>query len=248
MDLEYIKRGKQEIIIMNEIHNLELIEPRYERKFRVDQIAMADIENMVRLHSAGFVEAYPLRKVNNIYFDTINMQTYSDNIDGIANSTKFRIRWYGELFGEIENPVLELKIKRNLAGTKLYYSLKPFTLEPNITLQDIHKAITDADMPEERKQQMLMLRPVLLNCYTRKYFISADRQYRLTLDYDLSYYRIQEMNNSFIHRNINRRSTIIELKYPLRLDECAHKISREFPFRMTKNSKYVTGVQWLYGR
>ena len=232
---------------MDKIHKPELRVPRYERKFRVDQITLADIENIIRLHPAGFIQAYPLRNVNNIYFDTLNMQTFSDNRDGVANRTKFRIRWYGELFGEIKKPVLELKIKRNLVGEKNYFPLNPFVLEPNITKQDIHKVITDTDMPEETKQRMLKLRPVLLNRYTRKYFISADGQYRLTLDCVLYYYRIQGMNNSFLHYHMDRRFTIIELKYSMELDSSAHKISGHFPFRMTKNSKYVDGVALLYG-
>jgi len=232
--------------VMEKIDDLKLEALRYERKFRVDQITLSDIENIVRLHPAGFIEAYPSRDVNNIYFDTINMQTFSDNIDGVANRTKFRIRWYGDLFGEVKKPVLELKIKRNLAGAKNHYPLKSFSLEQGITMHDIHKVITESDMPAERKQQLLSLRPVLLNRYTRKYFVSADGQYRLTLDYNLCFYRIQEMNNSFIHHNVDRRSTIIELKYSLDLDTGAHRISRHFPFRMTKNSKYVTGVQLLY--
>ena len=234
--------------MINKIHNLELGTARYERKFRVDNLTLADIENIVRLHPAGFIKEHPLRSVNNIYFDTINMQAFSDNVDGIADRTKFRIRWYGELFGDVKKPVLEYKIKKNLAGTKKHYPLKSFTLEAGITMQDIHKKITESDIPEERKYQLQMLRPVLLNRYVRKYFISADRQYRLTLDFNLEYYRIREKNNSFSHYHVDRRSTIIELKYPLELDGGIDKITNAFPFRMTKNSKYVVGVQFLYGR
>lgn len=227
---------------------MELDGLRYERKFRIDQISLADIENIIRLHPAGFIKAYPSRDVNNIYLDTLNMQTYFDNVEGIANRKKFRIRWYGELFGEIEKPVLEIKMKRNLAGTKLFYPLTPLTLGSNVTIHNLHNIVTSADIPEEIKQQILKLRPVLLNRYTRKYFISSNGQYRLTLDYGLYYYPIQEMNNSFVHHHVDRRSAIIELKYPLVLDSSAREISQHFPFRMTKNSKYITGVNRLYGR
>lgn len=219
---------------------------RYERKFRVDQIARAEIENIVRLHPEGFSEAYPLRNVNNIYFDSFNLQTFVDNVDGIGNRTKFRIRWYGELFGAVAKPILEYKIKLNLVGTKFFYPIKPFRLEPGVTSQDLYAAVANSDMPEDCKQQIRQLRPILLNSYTRKYFVSADGHYRLTLDYDLSYYRIQEMNNTFLQHNVDRHTTVVELKYPCELDWDAHKISSLFPFRMTKNSKYVTGVQSLY--
>jgi len=219
---------------------------RFERKFHIDQITRAEIENIIRLHPAGFHEVFPLRHVNNIYFDSNNLQTYVDNVDGVANRTKVRIRWYGELFGDVAKPILEYKVKRNQAGAKSQYSLESFTLEPGTTIRNIHAAVTSSDMPEDKKHKFMQLRPVLLNRYTRKYYASADGQYRLTLDYDLHYYRIQENNNIFLHHHVDRRASIIELKYPFDLDKDAHKISSLFPFRMTKNSKYVTGVQGIY--
>ena len=226
--------------------NPDLLALRYERKFRVDQITRAEIENIIKLHPAGFIETFPLRYVNNVYFDSNNLQTYVDNMDGISNRTKVRIRWYGELFGMIAKPTLEYKIKRNQAGAKSQHSLEAFMFEPGVTIQNIRAAVADADIPEDKKHKFMQLRPVLLNRYTRKYYSSADGQYRLTLDYDLYYYRIQETNNTFLHHSVDRRASIIELKYPFVLDKDAHKICSQFPFRMTKNSKYVTGIQGIY--
>ena len=219
---------------------------RYERKFRVTQATLADVENIVRLHPAGFSQAYPERNVNNIYFDTINLQTFVDNIDGLANRTKFRIRWYGKLFGVVENPILEHKLKRNLAGTKNYFPVQSFILEPGITNRQLYTAIENSNMPEDCKLQIRQMSPLLLNRYNRKYYVSTDGQYRLTLDYDLYYYRIREMNNTFLQHYVDRRTIVIELKYAVEQDNEAHRISSYFPFRMTKNSKYVTGVQGLY--
>ena len=44
----------------------------------------------------------------------------------------------------------------------------------------------------------------------------------------------------------NSDSIILELKYNYQDDDEAHIISSYFPFRMTKNSKYVSGVETLY--
>ena len=35
---------------------------------------------------------------------------------------------------------------------------------------------------------------------------------------------------------------VVELKYGLEDDRLANRISNEFPFRLSKNSKYVNGV------
>ena len=62
----------------------------------------------------------------NFYFDSVNFNNYYDNLDGNIFRTKIRIRWYGDLFGYIENPVLELKIKNGLLGNKISYNLIPY--------------------------------------------------------------------------------------------------------------------------
>ena len=41
-------------------------------------------------------------------------------------------------------------------------------------------------------------------------------------------------------------AVIVELKYDQQYDPAATKISREFPFRLSKHSKYVQGVMLTY--
>ena len=84
---------------------------RYERKFLVSELNRFEIESIVRLHPAIFSEIYHQRSVNNIYFDTMNVSNYLDNINGVKQRLKVRIRWYGDLFGFIDKSVLEFKIK-----------------------------------------------------------------------------------------------------------------------------------------
>ena len=85
---------------------------RYERKFFISGLKKEDIEFMVKLHPAIFREIYHERTVNNLYFDSYEMKSYLDNVSGNSQRAKVRIRWYGDLFGIIEKPVLEVKIKR----------------------------------------------------------------------------------------------------------------------------------------
>ena len=88
--------------------------------------------------------------------------------------------------------------------------------------------------------------PVLLNNYTRSYYISDDRSYRITIDEKQSYYKIHRNNNSFLHRVNDPYSKVLEIKYNALLDENVNTITNNFPFRMTKNSKYVNGMQFIY--
>jgi hypothetical protein len=61
--------------------------------------------------------------------------------------TKYRIRWYGKTIDIISNPVLELKIKKGLLGTKKKIELQPIsTLKVNHSV--INNSIEFSDVPK----------------------------------------------------------------------------------------------------
>ena len=79
---------------------------RYERKFLVERLDASWVRALVRRHPSMFCETYPPRYVNNLYLDTLGMRHYVDNLNGTPERRKVRIRWYGDLFGDVEAPVL----------------------------------------------------------------------------------------------------------------------------------------------
>jgi len=95
---------------------------------------------------------------------------------------------------------------------------------------------------------MLMLKsqePLLLVRYKRKYFLSADKRFRITIDSGIEYYRVSKYKNNFINKSDYINTVILELKYTEENDSSADEVSKYFPFRLTKSSKYVTGIQIL---
>jgi hypothetical protein len=218
---------------------------RKERKYAISEVDFDVVENYVRSHPAMFSNPYPPRLVNNIYFDLPSFQNYGDNVAGAKQRRKFRIRWYGEQFGYIEKPVMEIKIKEGLAGSKKYFPLAPFTLEPGFSAMDIQKFLDESEIEPEAREALHHFVPTLLNQYYRKYYLSADRRFRLTLDYNVSYTRISRHQNYFMRLVVDRENVIMEIKYDVVDDENVSWISSYFPFRMTKNSKYVNGVDSL---
>jgi len=94
---------------------------RYERKFMITELDDAQVRSIVRQHHAMFIEIYPPRYVNNIYLDTLSMRNYDDNLSGVAERMKARVRWYHELFRQIDDPILEFKMKDGLIGWKETY-------------------------------------------------------------------------------------------------------------------------------
>ena len=229
------------------IESLKTENYRYERKFFISELTRQEVESIVRLHPAIFSEIYHQRFVNNIYLDSPDMRSYLDNIDGSQRRMKIRIRWYGDLFGTIEEPILELKIKDGLLGRKVSFALNPFSIdEKSFRFGEIIDAVRGPDVPDSVKMEFAALEPILLNRYRRRYYISADGNYRITIDSDTVFYRINTHNGSLSHKLTDRTNTILELKYDQDRDHYARRIAGHFPFRMTRSSKYTSGIEKLY--
>ena len=219
---------------------------RYERKFLVSDLTYAEIESIVRLNPAVFSEIHHVRWVNNIYFDSPELESYADNLYGSLTRVKMRIRWYGELTGLIEKPTLEFKFKQGLLGRKESFSLIPFTFDESFNQETLTRLIKDSALTDLIRLKMKSLEPVLLNRYRRKYFLSADRRFRITLDGEQKFWALDARNHRLRHEIQNDRDVVLELKYDQPHDDESQVITNHFPFRVTKSSKYVMGVDTVH--
>jgi len=231
---------------MEELLFLNLRQFRYERKFYTNGFKKKEIETILKFHTALFKEIYYQRRINTIYFDSFNLQHYLDNINGVTRRLKVRIRWYGDLFGFIESPTLELKIKHNLHVGKLLYPLEPFTLDNNFSIDIARNIFKKSSCPEVFKLHLMKLNFSLLNSYMRKYFLSSDQKYRVTIDSGIEAYKITPYQNNFLCKSKDNRGIILELKYNKPDDRFADRITNYFSFRMTRSSKYVDGLSRLH--
>jgi len=69
---------------------------RYERKYIIQNVELPSF--IFEIQNNGFLEVFNERKINNLYYDSINFNSILDNIDGLSNRKKFRVRWYGDTF------------------------------------------------------------------------------------------------------------------------------------------------------
>jgi len=230
------------------VGDLNELDFRFERKFFISNILLAEIETQIKLHFLFFSEIYYERSVNNIYFDTLSFKDYYENIEGQADREKTRIRWYDELFNEVENPVLEFKIKKGLVGTKISYPLISFRMDSEFDRFKSETIFHNSDLPERVRLTLSCKTPVLLNRYKRRYFQSADQKYRITLDWDFEFYKIKRFNNSYSNYKKDGTNIIMELKYNKEFDSSVYDVTNAFPYRLTKSSKYVTGIDGVYSR
>lgn len=207
---------------------------RYERKYRIEDQSLAFVEQMIRQHPWGFKTLFPDRQVNNIYFDTPDMTCYKENVMGLAERKKYRVRWYGDLQAtDGLNNQLEIKIKDNALGDKERYDFPTFSLSDWYTL---------GNLVSNSLSRPNCLQPTLLNSYQRSYYGLSTEKFRITIDRKLGYCPLFQENRKPEIRFMDE-AIIVEIKYDEQLEEEANQVLQYIPFRATKNSKYVTGIE-----
>jgi hypothetical protein len=219
---------------------------RYETKYLLTVSNSESILiNAIKRHPACFREIHSQRRVNSVYFDTVDFTTASDNIAGIAERLKVRVRWYGKIYGNNIHPFLELKSKKGLAGRKDLLQLDSICFESGMVKETMVKQVTNSSMSEGISRLMLSLQPSIMTSYVRRYFLSRCTKYRLTLDIDIEFY---SLCNPYLpatsYYELNSTS-IMEIKYSVENAVNAHYITSLFPFRISKSSKYVIGINQL---
>ena len=106
---------------------------RYERKFIIEQSRLNDL--LSSLYSSSYNEKYSERRINNIYYDDYNFSAVSENLDGLSERKKYRVRWYGEIY-EKSNKVLETKVKNEFLTLFSAAQPKSFREGRNVSIDE----------------------------------------------------------------------------------------------------------------
>ncbi|MCO5190430.1 MAG: polyphosphate polymerase domain-containing protein [Anaerolineae bacterium] len=214
---------------------------RYELKFTIDATQLAQARSWLRLHPAGFVTAFPRRRVHNIYLDTPALTSLNGNLSGISERKKVRLRWYGDQRTTIR-PILELKTKHNLYGDKQRLALETeldLTQPWSVILRQLRESVS----AEWRSQLAAFTQPTLYNRYDRDYFVTGDGAIRATLDFNLFACSQRLATKPNLDRpNSLPPLAVIEIKGDPNQSDRLEAIAANLPIQRTRSSKYVTGV------
>jgi len=216
---------------------------RYEKKLIAEGLTLAEVLAEVRRHPSAFRQVYPPRTVNNIYLDSPARRDYHEHINGTANRSKTRVRWYGQPFAVAERPVLERKLKRGAVSGKQAYPLPPLSIHEGCLRSSLDGAFDTAVLPPILRSSLRHLEPALFNRYQRHYFLSRDGTFRLTVDSGLQFAGVQDNVRAVAFWWPVAQTVIMELKFGLDSAENAAIVTNTFPFRVTRFSKYVAGIE-----
>ena len=220
---------------------------RYEKKFTVPYRQQHLVQKLIFKNKMRFIKEHEDRKVNSIYLDTNNLKLYKENIDGLSKRKKLRIRWYNDLKKETKF-YFEVKQKNNELGFKKIYKLD-INFENNNkekVLKKLLDNIVNLDIDQDINSLIYNVKPIIIISYERKYLMSNICNCRMTIDTKLKYKIINHCANYILEDNYKNEEMIIELKYPANIDQEIINKYFHFPFRVSKNSKYVNGINKYY--
>jgi len=211
---------------------------RHELKFVCDEAAHPVLRMALRLDRAGLRQSYPMRRVHSLYLDTTYQRALQENLAGMGERTKVRLRWYGAAEGEV-TAVLERKRRENTLGWKETWPV-PGTLvvagaERRALVRELARRAEGA-----WREHLAVLEPAQWISYRREYLVSADGRVRVTLDRELRFSDQRlPARLSPLARTPASRLLVLEVKCaPEHLGEAREIVSR-LAIPMGRCSKYV---------
>ena len=206
---------------------------RFEKKWVFNKIDKETLLSNLINSKLFFREQFKERTVNSIYFDTLDFKSAVDNLNGVSDREKFRVRWYGKNLELLDEPILEKKVKKNFQGYKVFFNIDEFKKKKlnEKNLLNLSKLV-NVLIPNKN------LYPITMTSYRRIYLISSNNEIRATLDFNLQY---KKLNNYIENFFTKVEDIILELKYSTSLDTYLRKQISGIT-RISKNSKYVNSL------
>lgn len=208
---------------------------RFEEKFKIQaasyhQFMLRNRALLIRDHEALRFNPSHIYQVNSLYFDTPELVSYNQKVNGDQYKFKLRLRDYGT-----EVKFLELKLKEGLSGSKVRV--------PYSNLEDSYKQILSELNSETIAKFNLPLithsfNPTLYVSYQREaYRLLTDKNVKLNIDRDIKVRKPSHKSEISLPED-----SVLEIKYvDHALDKklCVQNEKIEF-------SKYQRGVEYVY--
>lgn len=183
---------------------------------------------------------YRPRVVQSLYFDTHGGRALQENLAGLSERAKLRLRWYGEV-GDVVDAKLERKRRVNGFGSKdvtpIDESLRIRGASKRALTEGLSRTLRDRAGFEGALDGQS---PAQWVRYRRDYFLTHDGRLRVTVDRDLQ---------AFDQRNLLRLSDRLRTPLPdlliveVKADESQRGLlelfTRELALRPSKCSKFV---------
>ena len=220
---------------------------RYEIKFVIPYEQVGDVIQWL-YSETKLTTSYPDRYVNSLYFDDIYYNTIHDNLAGVSNRRKLRLRWYHDNDEQvISGLVLESKIRDGRLGYKKKFKINDsssslFDVKLSNMVNYINDNLSDDDARALLSNDYYI--STLQVMYSRAYFEDCN-ELRVTLDNNISFRAVHPYDELSKSTIASYPFTVMELKFPLDMKMYVSDLIRSLHFTPKRHSKYLIGMSIL---
>ena len=218
---------------------------RYEIKFVVKEVKLSEFRQWLWQFTT-FTEMYPARVVNSMYFDDTGYQAVMENLTGIPDRSKYRLRWYSDIDNKsaVQGLRLEKKVKEGRLGYKREVILPELeSAFSQMTYSDLVKILADpfAELGLYNSSGSVDMLPTLQVNYLREYWQDPNGV-RVTIDNNLEFHRIVLTECISARPSTTSAEKIIEFKFPPEQKDLVADLLRTIHLVPKRNSKYLQGM------
>ena len=218
---------------------------RRETKFTFDRQDLEAIRRVLGSNCRRLVHNQPVSTVRSLYFDDARLSACHANLDGLGLRRKLRLRWYDQLLPG-SDLFLEVKWRNNRVTGKHRLQLRASEPVGEFHFASLLPELQKAAPGERLADLLANPEPVVVIEYQREHFASADGQLRVTIDYDITFYRQwgrQRLAMEFPLRM--ERLAVLEGKTPIGSERELLAMLHPLALRASRCSKYVYGCHLL---
>tara|TARA_B110000240_G_C13476197_1_gene443189 strand:+ start:1210 stop:1896 length:687 start_codon:yes stop_codon:yes gene_type:complete len=212
--------------VVNRIYKM-----RFEKKYIIDLSQLNKLRSAI-ISSKSFRINHAPQIVNNLYYDNNIYKAVHENLLGISNRIKYRIRWYGN--DQKIKAKFEKKCRKDMGNFKEGNNQILLDENPwNVKVSDLPNLSEMNKLSALKIKNVNHFSPAVLNRYKREYYINKIGD-RLTIDRDIIY---RNCRNGITKNDSN---IVVELKY--NSEKINDGLIDFFNLTISKNSKYVNGI------
>lgn len=179
---------------------------------------------------------FPPRYVNSIYFDTPDLRSYEQGVEGDFSREKLRLRWYSETdFQRMIVPPgkIFLEVKRKKGHITFKEVSHYCEVKEQVTIREFIGQC-------EGLSARFPMQPYLFNSYYRHYIDLSNKGIRATVDTQLRFGNPLSMDCDATKVSSMK---ILEIKYPVNSNSALGEIEPKYS---DKISKYQIGMELIY--
>ena len=212
---------------------------RYEIKFILNEANYSKAYFIINAKTS-MKKDFSNRVVNSLYFDDMNFSSIQDNLIGLANRQKMRLRWYDNNLLD-KRAIFEIKKRNGRLGSKDAFKIDSlYGSIMDLKINEVSNLITK-DLLNKEMVLSEYLQSTLQVSYERQYYKNFEN-IRVTIDRNIGFSYPMLQQKMTPNMQLLYPYSILEVKFDPEDKSAAFSIIKSLGLTPKRHSKYLAGM------